>query len=62
MQPGLPTTLMSTASGTLLTLVSTIHSEDLFKTVILSAVGAASSFVMAAFLGWLVRRFRRNRE
>jgi hypothetical protein len=52
---------MGTAGGTLLT-VANVHSEELLKAVILSVVGAASSFVMSALLSWFARRFRKNRD
>lgn len=51
--------LVGTVSGTALTVVVNIGSQDIIKTVILAAVGAVVSFWMSVLLKWLVKRFRR---
>ena len=38
------------ASGALLTIFANIHSEDLVKTAVLAAIGAAVSFSITLFL------------
>ena len=48
-----------TAGGTLLTLWINIQQEDLLKTALLAAIGAAVSFSVSLFLKWLVKRLRR---
>ena len=60
MQVTTPTTLLSAAGGTLLT-IATLATEDLLNAVVLSMAGAATSFATAAFLSWLARRFRKDR-
>ena len=44
------TTKAGTAGGTLLTIFANITSEDVLKTVILAAIGAAVSFTVTIFL------------
>ena len=44
---------VGTTSGTLLSIVPNILSEDILKTVILAAVGAIVSFSVSLFLKWL---------
>jgi mannitol-specific phosphotransferase system IIBC component len=51
------TTKTGTAAGTLLTIFANISSEDLLKTVILAAVGAAVSFVVTILLKAVVHYF-----
>ncbi|MGG7034450.1 MAG: hypothetical protein ACI7YS_04545 [Flavobacterium sp.] len=41
---------MSTASGTLLSIVPNIFSEDILKTIILAVVGAIVSFLVSLLL------------
>jgi mannitol-specific phosphotransferase system IIBC component len=48
-----------TAGGTLLTLWINIQQEDLLKTALLAAIGAAVSFSVSLLLKWLVKRLRR---
>lgn len=52
-------TKVGTASGTLFTILGNIHSEDIFKTVILAAIGAVVSFTLTTGLKWLVRKFKK---
>ncbi len=52
--------MAGTISGTLLSAVPNIHSEDIARTFILAAVGAAASFcvtlLLKALLNWKDRR------
>jgi mannitol-specific phosphotransferase system IIBC component len=53
------TTKVGTAAGTMLTILVNISSEDLLKTAVLAAVGAAVSFVVTLVLKALVRYFHK---
>lgn len=53
------TTKAGTAGGTLLTIFANITSEDVFKTVILAAIGAAVSFTVTIFLKALIKRLKK---
>ena len=46
---------MSTASGTLLSIVPNILSEDIAKTIILAVVGAIVSFFVSLLLKWVTK-------
>lgn len=46
---------VGTTSGTLLSIVPNIFSEDILKTVILAVVGATVSFSVSLFLKWLTK-------
>lgn len=46
---------VGTTSGTLLSIVPNIFSEDILKTVILAIVGATVSFSVSLFLKWLTK-------
>jgi hypothetical protein len=46
---------IGTASGTLLSMMPNILSEDIAKTVLLAIIGAASSFVVTLLLKWLTK-------
>lgn len=52
--------MAGTISGTLLSAVPNIHSEDIARTFILAAVGAAASFcvtlLLKALMNWKDRR------
>ncbi len=48
-----------TASGTLLTLFANISSDDILKTAILAAIGAAVSFAITLSLKGIVRLFKK---
>lgn len=52
-------TKAGTASGTLLTILFNITSEDLLKTAILAAVGAVVSFAITMFLKLLFKRSKK---
>lgn len=53
------TTTAGTAGGTLLTIFGNISSEDIFKTIILAAIGAVISFGVTIFLKTLIKRFKK---
>ncbi|WP_194269491.1 hypothetical protein [Oceanihabitans sp. IOP_32] len=46
---------VGTTSGTLLSIIPNIFSEDILKTVILAVVGASVSFAVSLFLKWLTK-------
>ena len=46
---------VGTASGTLLSIMPTIASEDILKTVILAIVGAIVSFTISLALKWFTK-------
>lgn len=48
-------TVLSIASGTLLTVLANISSGDLLKTAILAAVGAAASYIVTQLLQQFAR-------
>jgi hypothetical protein len=51
-------TLLGTASGTVLTVIVNIGSQDILKTGFLAAIGAAVSFFMSVTLKWLYKRIK----
>ena len=53
------TTKAGTAGGTLLTIFANITSEDVVKTIILAAIGAAVSFTVTIFLKALIKRLKK---
>ena len=53
------TTKAGTAGGTLLTIFANISSEDILKTIILAAIGAAVSFAVTIFLKSVFKRFKK---
>ena len=46
---------IDTASGTLLSIVPNILSEDIVKTMILAVIGATISFSVSLLLKWLTK-------
>ena len=52
-------TKAGTAGGTLLTIFANISSEDVIKTIILAAIGAAVSFTVTIFLKALIKRLKK---
>ncbi len=46
---------VGTASGTLLSIVPSIASEDIVKTIILAVVGAVISFAVSLLLKWFTK-------
>jgi len=55
------TTAIGTLSGTLLTVLATIDTEDVLKTVVLAGIGAIVSFTMSKFLAWIWHFFQRKK-
>jgi hypothetical protein len=53
------TTKAGTASGTLLTIVGTISSQDILKTVVLAAIGSIVSFGITILLKSIIQRFKK---
>ena len=51
-------TATGTAGGTLLTLIASIQSGDITKTIVLATVGAVVSFVVSLGLKWIARSGR----
>ena len=52
-------TILGTVSGTVLTVIANIDSQDIIKTGILAALGAVVSFGVSVLLKWLVKKFRK---
>lgn len=53
------TTKAGTTGGTLLTIFANISSEDVIKTIILAAIGAAVSFTVTILLKALIKRLKK---
>ena len=51
-------TLAGTAGGTLLTLVTSLHPEDVVRTLILASLGAVTSFFISLLMKWLMKKIR----
>ena len=51
-------TIFGTVSGTVLTIMVNIGSSDIFKTIVLAAIGAVVSFFTSLFLKWVVKYLR----
>lgn len=53
-------TIAGTTGGMLLTLFANIHSDDLFKTAVLSVIGACISYGVTIGLRWIRQQLRRK--
>jgi hypothetical protein len=53
------TTAWGTLSGTVLTVVATIDSMDIIKTVVLAIIGASVSFCVSLFWKWVWAKIKR---
>lgn len=53
-------TAAGTAGGTLLSVIATIQSGDVTKTIVLAAIGAVVSFGVSLGLKWVARRWMRR--
>lgn len=53
-------TIAGTVSGTALTVIANVGSDDVIKTVILAALGAVVSFAVSLLLKWLTRPRKRS--
>jgi len=49
-------TVFGTVTGTALTVIVNIGSQDVIKTVVLAAIGAVVSFGVSVFLKWVFKR------
>lgn len=47
------TTLIGTISGTLLSVIAMFDAQDILKTIIMAAIGAAVSFLVSKVLKWV---------
>jgi hypothetical protein len=50
--------IVGTASGTFLSILPNLHSEDILKTVILAALGAVISFIITLLLKYLIKKHK----
>jgi hypothetical protein len=53
------TTAWGTLSGTVLTVLATINSMDIVKTVVLAIIGASVSFCVSLFWRWVWAKIKR---
>jgi hypothetical protein len=53
------TTAWGTFSGTVLTVMATIDSMDIIKTVVLAIIGASVSFCVSLFWKWVWAKIKR---
>ncbi len=51
-------TVLGTVTGTALTVIANIGSQDVIKTVVLAAIGAVVSFGVSLFLKWVWGKFK----
>jgi hypothetical protein len=52
-------TLIGTAGGTFLSVVPNLHSEDVFKTVLLATIGAIVSFTISMALKFFIKKHKK---
>jgi len=52
-------TKIGTAGGFLTVLLANIHTSDLVKTVVMSAIGAVVSFIISMALNYLIKKLRK---
>ena len=52
-------TLMGTAGGTFLSVLPNIQSADVFKTVVLAAIGAIVSFTISLVLKIIIKKHKK---
>jgi hypothetical protein len=52
-------TLIGTAGGTFLSVVPNLHSEDVFKTVLLASIGAIVSFALSMALKFFIKKHKK---
>lgn len=52
-------TLFGTATGTVLTIIVNISSQDVLKTAVLAMVGAVVSFCVSYSLKWIVKKLKK---
>lgn len=51
-------TVFGTVTGTALTVIANIGSQDVIKTVVLAAIGAVVSFCVSLALKWIIKKVR----
>jgi hypothetical protein len=51
--------LIGTAGGTFLSVLPNLHSEDVFKTVLLATIGAIVSFVISMTLKFFIKKHKK---
>ena len=54
------TTIIGTLSGTILSVIAMFDVQDIVKTIIMAAIGAAVSFMVTKFLRWVWEKVKRN--
>jgi H+/Cl- antiporter ClcA len=54
-----PSLTIGTLSGTLLSILPQLNSQDILVTVVLAMVGAITSFLVTVLLKWMQRVFRK---
>ncbi|MFV8351762.1 hypothetical protein ACNQHI_02230 [Flavobacterium sp. XS2P14] len=52
-------TLIGTAGGTFLSVLPSLHSEDVFKTVLLATIGAIVSFTISMALKFFIKKHKK---
>jgi hypothetical protein len=52
-------TLIGTAGGTFLSVLPNLHSEDVFKTVLLATIGAIVSFMISMVLKFFIKKHKK---
>ena len=52
--------ISGTASGTVLTVIVNLDSQDIIKTVVLAALGAMVSFVVTLLLKWIIQKLKKK--
>ncbi len=50
---------MGTAGGTFLSVLPNLHSEDVFKTILLASIGAVASFIVSMTLKTLLKKHKK---
>jgi hypothetical protein len=55
------TTIIGTLSGTILSIFATIDFQDILKTVVMAAIGAAVSFLVTKGLKWVWYKLTRRK-
>lgn len=51
--------LIGTAGGTFLSVLPNLHSEDVFKTVLLATIGAIVSFIISMILKFFIKKHKK---
>jgi len=59
--PFASSTLLGTTTGVLLTLAVNLSTQQLANTMVLTALGAATSFIVSLLLKWLAGQLRKRK-